>query len=86
MRRTWTIIGVRDVPRSFRWYQALFGLRQLALEVRQALRERRDAAAQLGRTLLIGLKALLGRSGLGLDLGSGLRDLRQLLLLGLEVL
>lgn len=25
MKRIWTIIGVRDVPRSFRWYQALFG-------------------------------------------------------------
>jgi len=25
MRRTWTIIGVRDVPLSFRWYQSLFG-------------------------------------------------------------
>jgi len=25
MKRTWTIIGVRDVPRSFKWYQALFG-------------------------------------------------------------
>ncbi len=25
MKRTWTIIGVRDVPASFRWYQALFG-------------------------------------------------------------
>jgi catechol 2,3-dioxygenase-like lactoylglutathione lyase family enzyme len=25
MKRTWTIIGVADVPRSFRWYQALFG-------------------------------------------------------------
>ncbi len=25
MKRTWTIIGVRDVPRSFEWYQALFG-------------------------------------------------------------
>ena len=24
MRRTWTIIGVADVPRSFKWYQALF--------------------------------------------------------------
>jgi catechol 2,3-dioxygenase-like lactoylglutathione lyase family enzyme len=23
--RTWTIVGVRDVPGSFRWYQALFG-------------------------------------------------------------
>jgi catechol 2,3-dioxygenase-like lactoylglutathione lyase family enzyme len=23
--RTWTIIGVRDVPASFRWYQSLFG-------------------------------------------------------------
>ena len=25
MKRTWTIIGVRDVPRSFSWYQSLFG-------------------------------------------------------------
>ena len=26
MRRTWTIIGVGDVPRSFKWYQSLLGL------------------------------------------------------------
>jgi catechol 2,3-dioxygenase-like lactoylglutathione lyase family enzyme len=25
MKRTWTIIGVRDVSASFRWYQSLFG-------------------------------------------------------------
>jgi catechol 2,3-dioxygenase-like lactoylglutathione lyase family enzyme len=25
MKRTWTIIGVGDVPQSFKWYQALFG-------------------------------------------------------------
>jgi catechol 2,3-dioxygenase-like lactoylglutathione lyase family enzyme len=25
MRRTWTIIGVRDVAFSFKWYQSLFG-------------------------------------------------------------
>jgi catechol 2,3-dioxygenase-like lactoylglutathione lyase family enzyme len=25
MRRTWTIIGVTDVARSFEWYQSLFG-------------------------------------------------------------
>ena len=25
MKRIWTIIGVRDVPHSFNWYQALFG-------------------------------------------------------------
>jgi hypothetical protein len=25
MKRIWTIIGVRDVPVSFKWYQALFG-------------------------------------------------------------
>jgi catechol 2,3-dioxygenase-like lactoylglutathione lyase family enzyme len=25
MRRTWTIIGVADVARSFAWYQSLFG-------------------------------------------------------------
>lgn len=25
MKRTWTIIGVGDVPRSFTWYRSLFG-------------------------------------------------------------
>ena len=25
MKRTWTIIGVRDVPGSYKWYQSLFG-------------------------------------------------------------
>ena len=25
MKRIWTIIGVSDVPRSFKWYQSLFG-------------------------------------------------------------
>lgn len=25
MKRIWTIIGVKDVPRSFNWYQSLFG-------------------------------------------------------------
>jgi catechol 2,3-dioxygenase-like lactoylglutathione lyase family enzyme len=25
MIRTWTIVGVRDVPDSFEWYRALFG-------------------------------------------------------------
>jgi catechol 2,3-dioxygenase-like lactoylglutathione lyase family enzyme len=25
MKRTWTIIGVSDVPKSFKWYQSLFG-------------------------------------------------------------
>ena len=25
MKRTWTIIGVGDVPDSFKWYQVLFG-------------------------------------------------------------
>ena len=25
MKRIWTIIGVADVPGSFRWYQSLFG-------------------------------------------------------------
>ena len=32
MRRLWTIIGVRDVPRSFRWYQSLLGLPESAPE------------------------------------------------------
>lgn len=26
MTRLWTILGVADVPRSFRWYQSLLGL------------------------------------------------------------
>jgi len=26
MKRTWTIIGVRDVPFSFQWYQSLLGI------------------------------------------------------------
>lgn len=26
MKRTWTIIGVADVRRSFEWYRSLFGL------------------------------------------------------------
>jgi catechol 2,3-dioxygenase-like lactoylglutathione lyase family enzyme len=25
MKRTWTIIGVSNVPSSFKWYQSLFG-------------------------------------------------------------
>lgn len=25
MKRTWTIVGVADVARSFKWYQTLFG-------------------------------------------------------------
>ena len=25
MKRTWTIIGVSDVAKSFKWYQSLFG-------------------------------------------------------------
>ena len=28
MKRTWTIIGVSDVPRSYRWYQSLFGQKE----------------------------------------------------------
>ena len=30
MKRTWTIIGVADVSRSFRWYQSLLGLSETA--------------------------------------------------------
>jgi catechol 2,3-dioxygenase-like lactoylglutathione lyase family enzyme len=30
MKRTWTIIGVADVPKSFRWYQSLLGLPETA--------------------------------------------------------
>jgi catechol 2,3-dioxygenase-like lactoylglutathione lyase family enzyme len=30
VKRTWTIIGVADVPRSFKWYQSLLGLPETA--------------------------------------------------------
>src|SRR5215208_7542180 len=30
MRRMWTIIGVADVPQSFKWYQSLLGLPETA--------------------------------------------------------
>jgi catechol 2,3-dioxygenase-like lactoylglutathione lyase family enzyme len=30
MKRIWTIIGVRDVSFSFKWYQSLFGLPETA--------------------------------------------------------
>jgi catechol 2,3-dioxygenase-like lactoylglutathione lyase family enzyme len=30
MKRTWTIIGARDVRASFRWYQSLFGQAETA--------------------------------------------------------
>ena len=30
MKRTWTIIGVRDVPASCKWYQSLFGQAETA--------------------------------------------------------
>ena len=30
MKRTWTIIGVADVPQSFKWYQSLLGLAETA--------------------------------------------------------
>lgn len=30
MKRTWTIIGVKDVRSSFKWYQTLFGQPQTA--------------------------------------------------------
>lgn len=30
MRRTWTIIGVGDVARSYNWYQSLLGLPETA--------------------------------------------------------
>src|ERR1700733_1680093 len=30
MKRTWTIIGVADVPQSYRWYQSLLGLPETA--------------------------------------------------------
>ena len=32
MKRIWTIIGVADVPQSFRWYQSLLGLPETAPE------------------------------------------------------
>ena len=31
MKRTWTIIGVADVPQSFEWYQSLLACRRRTL-------------------------------------------------------
>jgi hypothetical protein len=66
--------------------QPLLRLRQLVLEFRQALRQRRGVAVQLGGPLLICLQVLLRSGGLRLNLGSGPGELRQLLLLCLQVL
>jgi hypothetical protein len=30
VKRTWTIVGVGDVPASFKWYQSLLGLPRTA--------------------------------------------------------
>ena len=35
MRRTWTIIGVGDVPGSCKWYQSLLGLPETAPAARR---------------------------------------------------
>jgi catechol 2,3-dioxygenase-like lactoylglutathione lyase family enzyme len=32
MKRTWTVIGVNDVPSSFNWYQSLFGQPETRLD------------------------------------------------------
>jgi len=42
MKRTWTIIGVGDVPRSVKWYQVLFG-QPAALPVHDYFGEIRDS-------------------------------------------
>ncbi len=66
--------------------QALLRLLQLVLKLRKALRQSRDVAIELDGALLVGPQVLLSGGGLGLDLGPGLRELRQLLLLRLKVL
>ncbi|MEO7205214.1 MAG: hypothetical protein ABI356_10435 [Steroidobacteraceae bacterium] len=33
MKRIWMIIGVKDVPLSFKWYQSLFGQPQVESEL-----------------------------------------------------
>jgi hypothetical protein len=38
MKCTWTIIGVADVARSFKWYQSLFGQPKSAWSARSAER------------------------------------------------
>jgi len=35
MKRTWTIIGVGDVPGSFKWYQALQRARSLVTRLEE---------------------------------------------------
>ncbi|MFD0465663.1 hypothetical protein ACFQY9_31225 [Microvirga aerilata] len=63
--------------------QPLLRLLELGLDLRQALGQLRDIAVQLSGSLLISLQGLLSSGGLGLNLGSGLGELRQLLLLRL---
>ena len=66
--------------------QPLLCLLELVLNVRQALRQCQHIAVQLGCILLVGLQRFLSSGGLGLNLCSGLGELRQLLLLRLQVL
>jgi hypothetical protein len=66
--------------------QALLGLRQLALQVRETLRQSCDIPVDLSGPLFGGLQLLLGGGGLGLGLCSHPRDFGQLLLLCLNVL
>ena len=45
MKRTWTIIGVRGVPTSFRWYQSLFGSERAAEDASNSL-EQQDSTSR----------------------------------------
>jgi uncharacterized membrane protein YeaQ/YmgE (transglycosylase-associated protein family) len=56
MKRTWTIIGVADVPQSFKWYQSLLGL---LVGILAALRFTRGDAWTLG-WLVLALAGLIG--------------------------
>jgi len=75
MKRTWTIIGVDDVPSSFKWYQSLFGQTGTRPGGRQenmitSVANRRPAPGSFRRLLgpgyLIGRCAITGPTGPGL--------------------
>jgi hypothetical protein len=71
MKRTWTIIGVVDVPVSFKWYRALFG--------QTSTRPTHDYFAQIldsDETVLLCLHEV-GRPRASVVDGSRSRDSRQ---------
>ena len=58
MKRTWTIIGVRDVPMSFRWYQSQFGSERAAGNASNSL-EQQDSMSRNSKLMKSAAIALM---------------------------